>query len=345
MRFDGVKRISKTNTMRVLRSLRLINRHALALAPLLLLTFAVIAGRVAPEFGMHYLFRDPDPLHLLGYFGLCDGFPCFLKSARFTTALYSTSLMGMVWTMFVLIERRDDDRSDRHPIHEFEPVLPGVVLLGLVMVGATLLNKEEAESYLTVLLLSGLGFAAGLLVVSLVTWLGLLASQKIRCHQVWTFLLLSACVALVVASLPLITPSKAIFITLSGAVVIYCLFELARAHLRFLLAAGIVAFLVVGAGLPGFKYEFPGLESYYNDYRKNGPPKLDAPAPVAPAAPLLDARRTLEAWLGQQPTSGPRKLVIVAASGGAYRAAFWTAKVLDCLTGDPDLLASTAPSG
>jgi hypothetical protein len=243
----------------------------------------------------------------------------------------------MVWTLFVLIERRDDDRNERHPISAFEPVLPGVVLLGMVMVGATLLNRDDPQRTLAVLVLSGLGFAAGLIVVGLVTWLGLLLSQRIRCHQVWTFLVLSACVALVVANLPLVTPSKAIFITLAGAVVVYCGFEIARAHFRFALASVIVLAMIVGVGFPRFKYEIPGLQSYYNDFRKRAPTPSGSSASIGETVPLLDPGPTLDAWLQQKDVSERRKLVIVAASGGAYRAAFWTAKMLDSLTSHPEL--------
>src|SRR5208337_1191820 len=48
--------------------------------------------------------------------------------------------------------------------------------------------------------------------------------------------------------------------------------------------------------------------------------------------PLLDQCLVLDAW--KKHTGQPRpKLVLVAVTGGAYRAAFWTAVVLDELVG------------
>ena len=335
MRFDGIKTSYRSNATRVYNSLKLINRHALVLVPLLGLTFAIIAGWVTTDYGTQYLFRDNEPLELLAYFGLCEHtYLCILKSARFHTALYSTALMGMAWTLFVLIEHRDDDPDDCHPVGKLKPVLPGVALLGLVMVVAGLLNKGESESYAAVVILSGAGFLAGLIVVAAVTRLCLLLSQKISCHQVWTFMALSAGVATVVAVIPLVTPSKAIFIALAAAVMVYCAFEIAKAHYRFPLAALIGAVLVAGAVAHPFKYRFAGLDAYYQTW--SSPAQKRA---AQTAAMLIEPRQALEAWLARQetPRSGKRKLVVVATSGGAYRATFWTAIVLDRLVNHPCL--------
>lgn len=202
-----------------------------------------------------------------------------------------------------------------------------------MMVGAAVLNRDDPQHHYAVLMLGGLGLFAGLLVVVIVIWLGQLLSQQIRCHQVWIFLTLSTGIALVVASLEVVTPSKAIFIALAGAMVLYCAFEIARAHLRFALALLIILWMGIGAGLPTFKYEFPGLHSYYDDFRKQGPrPRFETAA-----VPLLDLKATLDGWLKQHGVAERKKLVVVAASGGAYRAAFWTAKVLDSLASHPEL--------
>jgi hypothetical protein len=333
MRFNRIRRVTKTNARRIYDALKLLNRHALVLVPLLLLTFSIIAGWVATDYGTHYLFRDNDPLELWRYFTLCDrNIPCIFSSARFHTALYATALMGMVWTLFVLIENREQDAAKRHPIVRYEPVLPGAVLLGLLMVAAIPLNSSDPERQYAILILSGLGFAAGLLVVWFVTWLGLLLSLRIRCHQVWPFLVLSASVALGVSLIPLVTPSKAIFIALAFAVALYCLFEIAQAQYRLLVAATILVFMIIGTSIPTFKYRFDGLDRYYEAW----PPKQSS-QPAGAGASLLDPNAALQAWLQQPGISNHKKLVIVAASGGAYRATFWTASVLDSLGDNPKL--------
>jgi len=322
------------SAQRCFQALRLINRHALLLGPLLAVTFAIVAGWIAADYGAQYLFRDNERLD---YFGLCDpGYPCIWKSARLHSALYATALMGLVWTLFVLIESWDQDSKERHPVEKVDVVLPGVILLGLIMVAAVLLNGYEPSGVVAVLALSLLGFLVGLVIVTVITKLGLGLSKWLGIHQMWTFLVLSILVAIGAAYLPVVTPAKAIFIALAAVVIVYCAFEIAKAHYRFPLALAIALALMAGAVIPKFKYQFPGLESYYEQWRvlPEGAPKIAQPAPT----PLLDPRQTLEAWLTRQPQgTSDRKLVVVAASGGAYRASFWSTIVLDCLTSHPDL--------
>jgi hypothetical protein len=322
------------SVQRCFEAVRLINRHALLLGPLLAATFAIVAGWIASDYGAQYLFRDNERLD---YFGLCDpGYPCIWKSARLHSALYATALMGLVWTLFVLIESWDQDPKERHPVEKVVVVLPGVILLGLIMVAAVLLNGYERSSLGAVLGLSLLGFLVGLVLVGVITKLGLLLSKWLGVHQMWTFLALSIVVAIGVAYLPVVTPAKAIFIALAAVVIVYCAFEIAKAHYRFPLALAIAVALMAGAVIPKFKYQFPGLESYYEQWRvlPEGAPKAAQPAPT----PLLDPRQTLEAWLARQPQgTSDRKLVVVATSGGAYRATFWSTIVLDCLTSHLDL--------
>jgi hypothetical protein len=309
-------------------ALKLINRHALLLGPLLALTFAIIAGSFATDYGAQYLFRDNQALD---YLGRCPyTYLCLFQSARFHSALYATALMGLVWTLFVLIESWDCDATERHPVGKVETVLPGVMLLGLVMVAAALFNVDDPPRYGTVLALSLLGYLAGLVFVAIVTKLGLLFSRSLRVHQMWTFLALGTAISIGASFLPVVTPSKAIFIALASVVIVYCAFEIAKAHYRFPLVVLIAGALALGSLVPNFKYEFRGLEAYYAAW-----PEVSA---QGQPAPLLDPERALAAWLKRQPAdAGPPKLVIVATSGGAYRATFWTAIVLDRLASEPRL--------
>jgi hypothetical protein len=334
MRLFNIKRCAEVfSVQRCFQAVRLINRHALLLGPLLAATFAIVAGWIASDYGAQYLFRDNEGLD---YFSLCDpGYPCIWKSARLHSALYATALMGLVWTLFVLIESWDQDAKERHPVDKVNVVLPGVILLGLIMLAAVVLNGFERSSLVAVLSLSLLGFLVGLLIVGVTTKLGLLFSEWLGVHQMWTFLALSIIIATGAAYLPVVTPAKAIFIALAAVVIVYCAFEIAKAHYRFPLALVIALALMAGAVIPKFKYQFPGLESYYEQW---GVLPKNAPKAVQPSTPLLDPRQTLEAWLTRQPQgTSSRKLVIVAASGGAYRATFWSTIVLDCLTSHLDL--------
>ena len=249
--------------------------------------------------------------------------------------LYATALMGLAWTLFLLIEERDEDPAALHPITDVRSILfPPVALLSLPMITSALINRDKYDaSFVTVLIFSLLGFAAGLLVVAAVTSLGLLIARLLRVHQLWTFFILSVAIVAGVSLLPVITPSKAIFLALAACVLVYCLFEFAKVHFRFPLVAGVLLLLLIGAFVPKFKYKFPDLEPYYESWSPNQA-KHSAEQPA-----LLDPKATLEAWLGQQRrvSSDPPKLVVVATSGGAYRATFWTAVVLDKLSTDSRL--------
>ncbi|MEM9812798.1 MAG: hypothetical protein AAF913_09015, partial [Pseudomonadota bacterium] len=143
--------------------------------------------------------------------------------------------------------------------------------------------------------------------------------------------------------------------------------------LLWLLSAAV--FFNRGAGgIPRLKFEYPGLtapngKSHYEEGNalhlkevlpdtvfageetsaRDGTRRLYGPAaaPERHAKAAIDPLDALKAWhsratAGQGAPAKPR-LVLVATSGGAYRAGFWTALVLDKLTRDPDL-AELAPN-
>lgn len=99
-----------------------------------------------------------------------------------------------------------------------------------------------------------------------------------------------------------------------------------------LLAAGGV-FIITAARITRFRYRIPGIPSGCYDQ-----PISTLACSTAPMAPLISPRTVLDAWATQtKPDHSTKdnitkpKLVLVAASGGAYRATFWTAAVLDAL--------------
>src|SRR5262245_12166435 len=314
----------------VIKVFLLINRNALFLVPLVCGTFLLMAGKIGTSYGTQYLFRD-------NQLGFDSGWLLLAQSTRVFSALYATALMGLTWTLFVLIEERDEDPSSLHPITDVRSILfPPVLVLSLPMIAAALINRDKYDANLVVvLLLSLLGLGGGLLVVAAVTGLGLMISRHLRIHQLWTFIVLSAVIVGGVSWLPVITPPIAIFLVLAACVLFYCLFERVPVQFRTPAVVIVLSVLLFGSFVPSFKYKFPDLEPYYANWSQTQPRRSRESA----TAPLLDPRATLEAWLVQQShvSSEPPKLVIVATSGGAYRATFWTAIVLDKLTSDPRL--------
>jgi hypothetical protein len=148
----------------VIKVLLLINRNALFLVPLVGGTFLLMAGKIGTSYGTQYLFRD-------NQLKFDSGWLLLAQSTRVFSALYATALMGLTWTLFVLIEERDEDPSSLHPITDVRSILfPPVLVLSLPMIAAALINQDKHDAHwVVVLLLSLLGLGGGLLVVAGVT--------------------------------------------------------------------------------------------------------------------------------------------------------------------------------
>ena len=98
--------------------------------------------------------------------------------------------------------------------------------------------------------------------------------------------------------------------------------------------------VVVWANGAFAKRRLPGFESLYDKpLNPQERPPRDQPPPPFPKPPLIAPAAALDAW--RKRTEGAEKpiLVLVATSGGAYRAGFWTAFILDALIRD------SAPGG
>lgn len=159
-------------------------------------------------------------------------------------------------------------------------------------------------------------------------------------------------------------PGAAICILFGVLVVFYFLILLLAPALRFI---GVIAFLAwhafVGADryineLPGFKTNdvmaSDGMTEKTNYYGcllplddKGEPIPLEeraacpddakikmasTPAEEETTPPLLDARAWVDQWRPSESDKTPKKLVVIATQGGAYRATFWTSLILDELT-------------
>jgi hypothetical protein len=207
-------------------------------------------------------------------------------------------------------------------------LLPFSVLLVFAMWWYAKLPQPETED--------------GLLLVTLFLPMALLISFSILIYTffaplspIWTFLGAAPFVVWVYNGFPSPTLAGAIFTPVAYAIIIYCIISAVDVERRYLVIAVIIA-LFVYANKNIFKYQFPGL-----DYSKNAviehseylrgreTNRIRAQAIVDYVNPV----RALEAWASKSAGAVAKKpkLVVVAASGGAYRATFWTATVLDAL--------------
>lgn len=129
----------------------------------------------------------------------------------------------------------------------------------------------------------------------------------------------------VVTIYPILQSSVSIVLLLAWLLVLYFFVAFARPGLKLWVVVGIGAYIaLVNAG--PFQHTFPALASYY-----------DKPRPLVPGDPgsvtaspsgLVPPVATLDTW-HDGPGADCKHLVIIATSGGAYRAAYWTAAILD----------------
>jgi hypothetical protein len=148
----------------------------------------------------------------------------------------------------------------------------------------------------------------------------------------WSFLGATALAVVPPLLVDFIVPSLAISFLLGGIVAFYFVLVSLRPSLQLpfvLLLVGFITWSNSGA----YKYRFPhmggpGGQSYYEAARLV--PAATTAGATPPPQPLLADSAVLDAWRGRTGESRP-KLVILAVTGGAYRAAFWTAAVLDAL--------------
>ncbi len=153
-------------------------------------------------------------------------------------------------------------------------------------------------------------------------------------------------------------PAAAICIFFGFIVVFYFFILLLAPSLRFI---GVIAFFAYHAfiGVDRYINEFPGFKmslsdeteqtiNYYDcllPLSKSGKPApakdcKDPPVDTVaqppqqtidhrPTPPLLSAEQWAEQWISDRDQETPKKLVIIATQGGAYRASFWTSLILD----------------
>ncbi len=131
----------------------------------------------------------------------------------------------------------------------------------------------------------------------------------------------------------IIIPPVAILMLIGWVTLLYFNFMWLRPVPRWGAVLLIVAVIVFGNSRP-YKYTFPGFDTSNGQsaYAANQRIRLDAREEYLRPAGLIEPLQALKAWrayAGQALQQEKPKLVVVSTEGGAYRAAFWTAVVLD----------------
>ena len=310
----------------VIDTLKILSRQGLLLFPVVAGSFLMIAGGLGADLGLPNLFRE-----LPNEFDRPQTFLNALRSASCQTQAFATALMGLMWTVFLLINEIEKDPESTQPVGSIASVMwPGVVILALLQLaaGQIKLSANIPEPTLATFLNGVLGTLLGLVFVAITLKLTMLLSERTGYPQLTMVWILTALILSTSASFAWLMPSSAIFIAIAWFVLAYVVLDRTPRVWRFPLLLGILALIVVGQ-LPERKAQIPGLD----------PAASLAAKYTRAAAPsqLLEPTKSFDRWAARQSTRAPGvkpKFVVVAASGGAYRASYWTALVLDHLVAE-----------
>lgn len=217
-----------------------------------------------------------------------------------------------------------------------------VTLRALARPGADF-RRPSAERRTEELLRAGAGLLMGALFALFAYGLGLLAFAS---HGRGAALLFAALPYLGMIVLVAVRPNALPVVSIASVVVTVILIGIPLSRLGGAaapLGAAAVFALVVFANGGYARRRLPGFETLYDDpINPQARPPIDAPPPAFPAPGLVAPEAALAAWAdrGDRPDPSEKPLlVLLATSGGAYRAAFWTGFLID------HLVAESAPGG
>jgi hypothetical protein len=125
-----------------------------------------------------------------------------------------------------------------------------------------------------------------------------------------------------------LSPGLGICMVLSFGILFFAVLAMLSTLGQVLLLGLVLGWFVFANG-DGYKYRFPGMQEYYRENGRVTEPDLkEALKRSADELNLLNNESVLENWREATGQKKP-KLILVATTGGAYRAAFWTTLVLD----------------
>lgn len=130
-----------------------------------------------------------------------------------------------------------------------------------------------------------------------------------------------------------VLPCLSLFSLIIGLILVGMLFPSGWIWREAAILAGFAAIIVINHRRT--RYRLPGFEALYGH-----PLNPQGKENEAEDTPLIAPCAALDGWLSTRPPDAPRPvLVLLATSGGAYRAGFWTSLLMD------RLVAESAPGG
>jgi len=331
----------------------------------------MVAGVLGGGYGIPALFRDDCQLLTAdGY-----GWPSIVNSPLFLAQVFAGLLSAILWA-YVVIRGLTGPGVSTSLGASMGAFASRFLFFGLVFLGAGAYNlylaREAAlatsgfsdcygvqehlqAAAVRVAVGWAMGLAIGLIygtfILTLHRLFGTAKKDEASVSVVgWLLWLLGIAVLAGLWIYPVLIPAASILVLLITILVIYTFIASLPRGLRFPAFVLLLGWIVY-ANQATDKYKFPGIEradgtSYY---------QADAvPAVDAGEATLVDPVAALQNWKDRWQAAQPAaaaaddtgeataaeaakpKLVLVATSGGAYRAAFWTGLVMDRLIAEED---------
>ncbi len=291
-----------------------------------------ITGWVARDFGLPYLLRDSQSLVDNSTY---DFIAFFVSGPTFLTQLTATFMIGSIWAFAALLDLNPEHaRNYKNITKHFKFLAPRVAVFSLIPLFAAYLSINERTPLLDnyEILRAILGTVSGYVLLAIFVVITHLLTKILKISMLKTTILISIVSLTFLAVFPKLLPVVAIGWILGCIILIYVIILLIPEYIRPIVFIVLVAYVSFSNGIP-FKYSFDGIQkrdksSYYEE--KNLVNYFDSIQSNRPIRGLVDPILSLENWKSRTQQEKP-KLVIVTTSGGAYRAAFWTAIVLDKL--------------
>jgi hypothetical protein len=330
-----------------------LSRRWLPIAVLFGTYVTCIAGLIGIDLGVPSLFRDPEDLaKLIDNVNFWDT----RNSPVFSVFLFLPLLAGLVWTFSATSARRKDPHPSGSIVSPSNLVAGTFFLWALALtcfVVRVLIPAVADTSTFAVIGASAreigralLASTLGLIVTTAWAWLlarWLLCAIRDR-YAEWCLIgILPAFVFFGILTHSKLVPAISLLALFGIATLVYFLFAFSHRVVRLPLFLAIAVTAVVASLWDGqYRFRIPGIadDSGKQVYLATPLPSLDDSKPVTTPNSGVRPVEALGEWLSSRPKDRPAaKLVIITTSGGAYRAAFWTALVLDKLREKtPDLL-------
>jgi hypothetical protein len=315
-------------------------RHFAIIALISGISFAIAYGYIGTEYGINKLFVvDPEvaPLvrHQYNFFHAIVEF-CVINWPLLFALLYIDTALFLISFSF------DPNTTTTANIQTYLISTFIVAYNALMFAHIIIIHDTGVVRFIIVCILSTILFIFSFAFVYGLLWAPSIFTSERRLrifgprYRALVGLLLSY--GFLTVSLVLFSPAVAAIYVFPAVIILlaiaYVVFALMLGPLKYLAMLLVLLVVMVSGSWQPFKYHFPGISkssgaSYYDEPipfppKEGAPPSKESPRGIVP--PGIALRK----WLDRNRMPRP-KLVIVATSGGGYRAAFWSALVLDKL--------------